>query len=185
MVSLDMGLSVSKLDSILTHQRLFLVGSRESVRFFRSLELLEIYICQHSLVRFVFFSETHYIITESMSKTSKICRKFGSFEVVLHPNERHVQDSWYHRKGFFIQTPCIRSRGSKGWFHPGPKSFEMDPNSFGLEISHPWESPGCFQKQSRGWGGRIQCPSVFHHPSRCTLNWKSGWNFYEINFIQF
>ena len=135
MVSLDMGLSVSKLDSILTHQRLFLVGSRDSVRFFWSLELLEIYVCQHSLVRFVFFSETHYIITESMSKMSKICRKFGSFEVVLHPNERHVQDSWYHRKGFFHPNPLHPLR--EKFFVPMPNQ-----NSWTCFLSFNWTCLG-------------------------------------------
>lgn len=44
-----------------------------------------------------------------MSKTINICRKFGSFEVVLHPTDKTCS-SWYHHKGFFMQTPSIRSR---------------------------------------------------------------------------
>ena len=130
-----------------------------------------------------------------MSKTINICRKFGSFEVVLHPTDKTCS-SWYHHKGFFMQTPSIRSREMfyvsmlfSKFGMPSPNQnrerkadFTMDPNCLKwTQIHVAWRSlihenhpPGCFrcfQEQSRGWGGsKKQCPSVFHHPSRCTLN---------------
>lgn len=95
-----------------------------------------------TLIDSSFFSEKKWKNhrDESMSKMSKICRKFGSFEVVLHPNERHVQDSWYHHKGFFHPNPPASAQGRSFMFPCCfPNSGSPVPTKTGIQrLISPW-----------------------------------------------